>query len=39
MEAAANAGSLEVTACHLQAAIDRLPWLVHLRPVQSASAA
>lgn len=30
MEAAASSGSLEVSAAHVQAAIDRLPWLVNL---------
>lgn len=30
MEAAAGTGSMEITAAHVQAAIDRLPWLVNL---------
>lgn len=39
MEAAASADSVEVTATHLQAAIDRLPWLVQLPLGPSAVAA
>jgi hypothetical protein len=39
MEAAASVDSVEVTASHLQAAIDRLPWLVHRQPGPSAVAA
>ena len=35
MEAAASAGSVDVTAAHLQAGIDRLPWLVNLLREQS----
>jgi type II secretory pathway predicted ATPase ExeA len=39
MEAAASVDSVEVTAAHLQAAIDRLPWLVQLHLGPSAVAA
>jgi type II secretory pathway predicted ATPase ExeA len=39
MEAAASVDSVEVSAAHVQAAIDRLPWLVHRQPVLSAAAA
>jgi type II secretory pathway predicted ATPase ExeA len=39
MEAAASVESVEVTAAHLQAAIDRLPWLVQLHRGPSAVAA
>jgi general secretion pathway protein A len=36
MEAAAAESSLDVTAAHVQAAIDRLPWLANLLQEQSA---
>jgi type II secretory pathway predicted ATPase ExeA len=36
MEAAAAEGSVDVTAGHVQAGIDRLPWLVNLLADQSA---
>ena len=39
MEAAASVDSVEVSAAHVQAAIDRLPWLVQLRLGPSAAAA
>lgn len=39
MEAAASVDSVEVSAPHVQAALDRLPWLVHLQPGSSAAAA
>jgi len=36
MEAAVNAGSIDVSAAHVQTAIDRLPWLVNLLQQDSA---
>jgi type II secretory pathway predicted ATPase ExeA len=39
MEAAASIDSVEVSATHVQAALDRLPWLVQLPPGPSAVAA
>ena len=36
MEAATAEGSVDVTAAHVQAGIDRLPWLVNLFQEQSA---
>lgn len=39
MEAAASVDSAEVSAPHVQAALDRLPWLVQLPPGPSAVAA
>ena len=39
MEAAASVDSVEVSAVHVQAALDRLPWLVQLHLGPSAAAA
>ena len=36
MEAAAAQSSVDVSAAHIQAGIDRLPWLVNLLQEQSA---
>ena len=39
MEAAASVDSLEVSSTHVQAALDRLPWLVQVSAGPSAVAA